>query len=386
MGRRAASRPGRRRARAGLLAAATLGLAAVVGPAAGRAASASWTISLTPSTIEAVQAATIKATFSNLGGPDGQQDLGCVRIAIPATFTVQSAVVTDDPPDTTWKASIGGLTTVTINTASGGDRLPPNKPTASVTAAIKVSAVVPGTYTWTASAYRSQDCLNSFNDPAHLTVKVQLTLIPTPPPPTATPTPTRTPVPTVRPTPLPLPTILPTLLPLPLPTILPLPTPTVPPTPTVTPPPGSTPTPSPAGSASQAPDRPSPSPSSDAPRQPTGSSGGQSGPPAPGSGASPSSGPPIGAGLTIPGGGPGGDAAAGTNVSLTSGFTTPFGDGFAWAVPGLVLSVPGLLIVLFAILAQALGAAAWLPVVRRRIGGFEVERQRTPERGPNLRR
>ena len=57
-------------------------------------------------------------------------------------------------------------------------------------------------------------------------------------------------------------------------------------------------------------------------------------------------------------------------VTLTSGFATPFGDGFAWAVPGLVLSVPGLLLVLIVILAQALGAAAWLPVVRRRIGAF----------------
>jgi hypothetical protein len=102
---------------------------------------------------------------------------------------------------------------------------------------------------------------------------------------------------------------------------------------------------------------------------------------------SPSASPPIGAGLTIPGDGPGGDSAAsGTNVSLTSGFATPFGDSFAWAVPGLVLSVPGLLIVLFAILAQTLGAVAWLPMVRRRIGGFEVERKRTPEHGPDPRR
>jgi hypothetical protein len=41
-------------------------------------------------------------------------------------------------------------------------------------------------------------------------------------------------------------------------------------------------------------------------------------------------------------------------------------------VPGLVLSVPGILLVLAVIAVQALGAAAWLPVVRRRIGSFEV--------------
>jgi hypothetical protein len=73
----------------------------------------------------------------------------------------------------------------------------------------------------------------------------------------------------------------------------------------------------------------------------------------------------------MPGTGTGGDGSVDRpTVTLTSGFTTPFGEGFAWAVPGLVLSVPGLLLVLVVILAQAVGAVAWLPVVRRRIGVF----------------
>jgi hypothetical protein len=46
-----------------------------------------------------------------------------------------------------------------------------------------------------------------------------------------------------------------------------------------------------------------------------------------------------------------------------------FGRGYDWAVPGLLLSVPGMVLVLV-IAAQAAGAVAWLPVVRRRIGGF----------------
>ena len=69
------------------------------------------------------------------------------------------------------------------------------------------------------------------------------------------------------------------------------------------------------------------------------------------------------------GGAPGGGTPA---VSLASAFTNPLGQGFAWAVPGLVLSVPGLLLVLAVIAVQAIGAGAWLPVVRRRIGSFEV--------------
>ena len=46
-----------------------------------------------------------------------------------------------------------------------------------------------------------------------------------------------------------------------------------------------------------------------------------------------------------------------------------------WAFPAFVMSVPGLLLIL-AIGAQALGALAWLPLVRRRLGGFELSRRR----------
>ena len=79
----------------------------------------------------------------------------------------------------------------------------------------------------------------------------------------------------------------------------------------------------------------------------------------------------MGAAFVMPGTGTGGDGSADRpTVTLTSGLGTPFGEGFAWAVPGLILSVPGLLLVLVVILAQAVGAVAWLPVVRRRIGAF----------------
>ena len=50
---------------------------------------------------------------------------------------------------------------------------------------------------------------------------------------------------------------------------------------------------------------------------------------------------------------------------------------FLWAVPSLVLSMPGLLVIVV-ILAQAVGGFAWLPLVRRKIGGFGLGHQRTP--------
>jgi hypothetical protein len=55
------------------------------------------------------------------------------------------------------------------------------------------------------------------------------------------------------------------------------------------------------------------------------------------------------------------------------------GVGVEWGVPALVMGVPGLLIILI-VLAQSLGGAAWLPVVRRRIGGFGISGPRLPHR------
>ena len=48
-----------------------------------------------------------------------------------------------------------------------------------------------------------------------------------------------------------------------------------------------------------------------------------------------------------------------------------------WAVPSLALSVPGVLVVVV-ILAQAAGGFAWIPVVKRKIGGFEFRQQPRP--------
>ncbi len=55
-----------------------------------------------------------------------------------------------------------------------------------------------------------------------------------------------------------------------------------------------------------------------------------------------------------------------------------FGDrrAFDWLVPGALLTVPGLLLML-AIAAQAVGALAWLPLVRRKIGDFGLGQERS---------
>ena len=209
-----------------------------------------------------------------------------------------------------------------------------------------------------------------FSDKAKVDLKIidaKPTPSPTPrPTPSPTPAPTRTPSPT-----LPLPTIIP------LPTILPEPSikPTKPPKPTLSPTPSSSPTsrPSPAPSAS---DTPSPT------GEPTDQRGGAVGPRGPGgSGGSP--GPshaptphpttrPAAAepAFTMPDpAGRAGDREPDT-LSVIDATSVVF-SGFEWQVPGLLLSVPGLLLVLVVGL-QLIGALAWLPVVRRRLGSFQL--------------
>ena len=56
-------------------------------------------------------------------------------------------------------------------------------------------------------------------------------------------------------------------------------------------------------------------------------------------------------------------------ANLASSTLGLFGKAFDWPVPGGMLMVPGLLLVVV-LLAQMFGALAWLPLVRRKIGGF----------------
>ena len=52
---------------------------------------------------------------------------------------------------------------------------------------------------------------------------------------------------------------------------------------------------------------------------------------------------------------------------------TGFGD-IEWVVPAFALAVPGLLLII-AVGAQGLVSAAWLPFVRRWLGGFGTRRR-----------
>ena len=212
---------------------------------------------------------------------------------------------------------------------------------------------------------------------ASATASVTLTIpAPAPPPPTPAPpppTPTPPPPPTPTPTPPPPPTPTPPLPSLPLPTLplptLPLPTirptlrpslpPTLPPSQLPTLPPLSTPPPV----------QPTPSPSA-AP----GTSGAPipAGPVAsPGSPGAPAGGPPLDP-FTV-GGKPGAPLGGLVNVEV------PTIGGVEWAVPALVLTVPGLLLILAIAIQALVGGAVWLPFVRRWLG-FGLRRRRREAR------
>jgi hypothetical protein len=201
--------------------------------------------------------------------------------------------------------------------------------------------------------YRIETLLSHSGD-----ASVTITIVAPTPTPTPTPTPRPTPTPTPRPT-LPLPSLpLPSLpLPsLPPPTAIPTAVPSVTPQPTVppTPPPTIAPTPTPAGTAEPTP-VPAQRPSDVGPIVPI--------PPPPSSSpTAPTSSPE--ATLAVPV-----DVGEGRDRPLVVDSDRLVLGGFEWQVPGLLLSVPGLLLIL-AVAFQLLGGLAWIPLIRRRLGTF----------------
>ena len=78
----------------------------------------------------------------------------------------------------------------------------------------------------------------------------------------------------------------------------------------------------------------------------------------------------VGGGTERDGGGGTGIGGMGGVVGAALG-SLP-GGLLAWSYPAIVMTLPGILL-LIAIGAQALGALAWLPIVRRRLGGFGAQ-------------
>jgi VCBS repeat-containing protein len=174
-------------------------------------------------------------------------------------------------------------------------------------------------------------------------------------------------------------------VPTPVPTASPIPTPT-PPAP-VSPPASSPPTP--ATTPTPTPDPPAAPPSPSASAEPE-ISASPTATPEPEDGSPPPSPQP-----TLPSAPPSPSTGSGTEIEplsvpqvTTGGFGSDegsfefaglfdgFGGSFAWAMPAAILGVPGLLFML-AVAGQLLGAAAWVPTIRRMLAGIGVRRRRS---------
>jgi hypothetical protein len=294
---------------------------------------------------------TIRNTSSDNGGGSG---LGCVKIAMPSSFSGISVTVASVSNNRHWTASPSSSSPhgVVAHGTKNDDRLL-GAPTDDVLKLnVTSTAKTPGVFTWTATGYHDSDCNGTFLPSQSVVLTVLGLPGPTPTAaPTATPHPTPHPTPSPRPTSTPRPTGTPGVTPTPLPTASAGPTsgPTASPTPAATPGGTERPTPSstPGGGAGGG----------------TGSSGGS------GSNGPAASEPPITRPFELPG-----DPAQPPISGLDFG-TSQVGLGvFEWAVPGVILTGPGLLLLIL-IAAQATGALAWLPVVRRKIGAFGVRRR-----------
>jgi hypothetical protein len=345
--------------RRGLRRAALIGswLVLLVLPRPVLAESTAWTLTVSPLTATTGVSTSFTLTATNadpLASLLSSNEIGCVVVDLPSTFAVASTTVSAASTGDSWVAGLSG-TRVTVRATSGGDRLETLDWVRFRVTATPLSA---GELAWGARAYRDQDCGGSgalLGVPPVVLV-TGLAVSPTlPPAPTLTPLPSLTPLPTLAP--LPTRTPLPSLVP--PPTRSPAPTPR----PAATPPTGDAGSPDSGGPAVPAPESAPRSPDStatpspDATLTPSPDTGGGGEPGAPATGPGAGAAPPL---LR-----PDGD-----DVPVSLGPLGAIGAIDVWIVPGLLFGVPGLLVILFAVL-QAGGALAWMPAIRRLRGAGE---------------
>jgi hypothetical protein len=325
-----------------------------------------WTLTRTPGSVPNGQPTPIGLVATNIGNSGAAGAIGCIVIVVPSALSVGAATVTTAPAGSSWtdetSAGVAGETVVRFRATNDASVLVGDPLDQALRFTVRVTGLAQGTTKWVADVYNQIDCTDDLRLTKNISVTVNASTKPKPTP-KPTPMPTATTSPTATPAPRPTATAIPG------PTATAIPGPTA--APGTTSPPGATgapgstlpPNASPAASVFVPPGSPTATPTT-SPR-PTNSAGT---PPA--AGGAGGADPPPGTAFAFPVSGADGTAAhAGMFGDSLSEFTGLFGRTFDWAVPGLVLSIPGLLLVL-AILAQTMGALAWLPLVRRRIGGF----------------
>jgi hypothetical protein len=311
---------------AAALALVWLGAAALPGRPSAVDAVNPWQVAVSPTVLTEGVPTDVSVTVT-----DGSETIGCFVLDLPAGFTVVGASVSSVPSGDVWSAVVAGSgpTRVTFGTTTNPWRLSGGAQGVFDVSVIATASPLPA---WTATAYKSFTVDSTQLAGGPLVAPGAFTILPAP-----TPTPISTPAPTDTPGPSPGPTG----------------TPTAAPTaansgPIVSAPPEPTQTASPSASASTGP-----------------IAGGSAAPtlarpsvvaPAAGDGTS----------LDV------GALPAGGTVQLDNQAVGGIGM-FAWIVPGLFLSLPGLLL-LFIVLAQGSLATVFVPVTRRVLGRYPRQR------------
>ncbi len=274
---------------------------------------------------------------------DSSAEIGCIMLEVPHNFAIESVAINSTNTGNAWETFVLSDNRVKVRTTSGGDRL---STLDWVKFNLKAMPMSTGSLAWNANAYRDQECGGTGSllgvPPLVLVTGAEVT-------PTASPTPSPTASPTPKPsrapkTPKPKPSVTPTPKPTAVPTAKPTAVPTA--APTSAPATAAPVTPPPQTSASS----PSPSPVPEETSAPS---------------VSTTAPPDAGAGLAVRP--PPEDIEP---VQLTLGSLSLLGSIDIWAIPGVILGVPGLVILFIGL--QAAGALAWWPAIRR-LRGQEPE-------------
>ena len=117
-----------------------------------------WSIGASASTIPAAIATDVDLSVVNTGGGGGGDELGCILVTIPSSFTVSGASVVSASAGT-WSASTtpaGSDTLVTF--ASSGARLAGGGTGDSAVFRVTVVAAAEGTFTWATDAKNQSNC------------------------------------------------------------------------------------------------------------------------------------------------------------------------------------------------------------------------------------
>ncbi len=320
------------------------------------AANTTWTVSSDKSQVGLLVSSDVEVTITNTTSVNQQGEwIGCVTISLPSAYALTGASIVSVSNGGPWSITRGSRS-ATARAINSGDSLRGDPEDDSVVVRLTLRGQFLSSADWAVQVWEKKDCESGEDMIKSLPMAVVLLSLPTPTP-TPPPTPAPTPVPTPRPTPKPTP----------------VPTPTPAPTPV-----GATPTPAPGDTA--APSDPlesaSPSPSSD-----PAASGAPNVTPEPSDGVlggGPIAIAPVASGR--PGrnvGQPFGPVVLGTDVSLTGIGLDGLGMLGPFVVPGFIVAASSIVLLLI-ILLQAVGAAVWLPIVRRRIGAFNVVRRKRP--------